>query len=337
MLSALGLDTPTEAVYRLLAARPEGWGVGQMAERLGLEEQRVRDALDRLAELSLLRRSADRPGGWRAIHPELGLQLLLRRQQDELEQRRRELDETHVAVTRMLADIAEPASGAGGTGEAGGEETDSERLIGMDAIQSRLEQIANKATTSVCTFMPGGGHSPASIEAARHNDAQILLRGVELRTVCLDSVRNSAPTLDYARWLTESGGEVRTVPTLPLRMILIDGASALVPLDPSDTRRGAVLLHAAGAMTALSTLFEQVWAVALPLGARPARDEDTGLTAQERELLTLLAKGLTDETAAGRLGVSLSTVRRSMASIMERLGARSRFEAGLRAAQAGWL
>ncbi|MEU9083788.1 LuxR C-terminal-related transcriptional regulator [Streptomyces sp. NPDC048357] len=337
MLSALGLDTSTEVVYRLLAARPEGWGVGQMAERLGLDEQQVRDALDRLAELSLLRRSADRPGGWRAIHPELGLQLLLRRQQDELERRRRELDETHVAVTRMLADIAEPATGGGRAGEGSGGEADSERLIGMDAIQSRLEQIANKATTSVCTFMPGGGHSPASIEAARHNDAQILLRGVELRTVCLDSVRNSAPTLEYARWLTESGGEVRTVPTLPLRMILIDGASALVPLDPSDTRRGAVLLHAAGAMAALSTLFEQVWAVALPLGARQARDEDTGLTPQERELLTLLAKGLTDETAAGRLGVSLSTVRRSMASIMERLGARSRFEAGLRAAQAGWL
>ncbi|MDX3534610.1 LuxR C-terminal-related transcriptional regulator [Streptomyces sp. MB09-01] len=335
MLSALGLDTSTEAVYRLLAARPEGWGVGQMAERLGLEEQHVRDALDRLAELSLLRRSADRPGGWRAIHPELGLQLLLRRQQDELERRRRELDETHVAVTRMIADIAGPALGV--AGEGGSDETDSERLIGMDAIQSRLEQIADKAAASVCTFMPGGGHSAASIEAARHNDAQILLRGVEVRTVCLDSVRNSAPTLEYARWLTESGGEVRTVPSLPLRMILIDGASALVPLDPSDTRRGAVLLHAAGAMTALSTLFEQVWAVALPLGAQQARDEGTGLTVQERELLTLLAKGLTDETAAGRLGVSLSTVRRSMASIMERLGARSRFEAGLRAAQAGWL
>ncbi|WP_051837013.1 hypothetical protein [Streptomyces sp. NRRL F-2580] len=85
----------------------------------------------------------------------------------------------------MLADFAEPASGGGGTGEAGGDETDSERLIGMDAIQSRLEQIADKATTSVCTCMPGSGHSPASIEAARHNDAQTLLRGVEPRTVCL--------------------------------------------------------------------------------------------------------------------------------------------------------
>lgn len=329
MLSALGLDAATEAVYRLMASRPEGWGVEQIAADLGFDEPQVRDALDRLAELALLRRSVESSGSWRAIHPSMGLQLLLRRQQDELDQRRRELDERHAAVGRMIADFAEPAPERIGL--------DSERLDGMDAIQDRLEQIAERATTSVCTFMPGGGHSEASIEAARCNDARVLQRGVAIRTVCLDSVRNSAPTLAYARWLTQAGGEVRTVPTLPLRMILVDGASALVPLDPADTRRGAVLLYAAGAMAALGTLFEQVWDVALPLGAERERHRHTGLTAQERELLVLLAKGLTDERAAGRLGVSLSTVRRSMASIMERLGARSRFEAGLRAAQAGWL
>jgi hypothetical protein len=41
---------------------------------------------------------------------------------------------------------------------------------------------------------------------------------------------------------------------------------------------------------------------------------------------------------AGRyLGVSARTVRRQMAALMERLGAASRFEAGLKAAQHGWL
>jgi len=46
---------------------------------------------------------------------------------------------------------------------------------------------------------------------------------------------------------------------------------------------------------------------------------------------------MTDETAARRLGVSLRTVRRQMAALMERLCATSRFEAGLKAAQRGWL
>lgn len=46
---------------------------------------------------------------------------------------------------------------------------------------------------------------------------------------------------------------------------------------------------------------------------------------------------MTDETAGKRLGLSLRTVRRQMAGLMERLDATSRFEAGLKAAQRGWL
>lgn len=46
---------------------------------------------------------------------------------------------------------------------------------------------------------------------------------------------------------------------------------------------------------------------------------------------------MTDENAGKRLGISLRTVRRQMASLMERLNASSRFEAGLKAAQSGWL
>ncbi|MEU4221706.1 helix-turn-helix transcriptional regulator [Actinoplanes sp. NPDC026623] len=60
-------------------------------------------------------------------------------------------------------------------------------------------------------------------------------------------------------------------------------------------------------------------------------------TLDEREamLLALLADGLTDESVAIRLGISERTVRRTMASIMLRLGARSRFQAGLIAARLG--
>ncbi|MEV4409509.1 LuxR C-terminal-related transcriptional regulator [Actinoplanes sp. NPDC049598] len=61
----------------------------------------------------------------------------------------------------------------------------------------------------------------------------------------------------------------------------------------------------------------------------------TLLDERERHLLALLAAGLTDESAAARLDVSVRTVRRTMASIMLRLGARSRFQAGMIAARLG--
>ncbi|MFI5761413.1 LuxR C-terminal-related transcriptional regulator [Streptomyces sp. NPDC051563] len=69
----------------------------------------------------------------------------------------------------------------------------------------------------------------------------------------------------------------------------------------------------------------------------PPDDPQYGLTDHERELLRLLGTGLTDEAAGQRLGLTDRTIRRQVASIMERLGATSRFEAGTKAAQRGWL
>lgn len=50
-------------------------------------------------------------------------------------------------------------------------------------------------------------------------------------------------------------------------------------------------------------------------------------------MLVALADGSKDEAAARRLGMSRRTFRRRVRSAMERLGARSRFQAGLLWAQ----
>lgn len=60
-------------------------------------------------------------------------------------------------------------------------------------------------------------------------------------------------------------------------------------------------------------------------------------SAVERELLGLLAEGLTDVTVAKRLNVSLRTERRMVAELMRRLGASGRFEAGVKAARLRWI
>ena len=53
------------------------------------------------------------------------------------------------------------------------------------------------------------------------------------------------------------------------------------------------------------------------------------LMPQDIEVLQLQSQGLTDEASARRLGVSGRTFRRKLRSAMDKLGARSRFEAGV--------
>ena len=112
---------------------------------------------------------------------------------------------------------------------------------------------------------------------------------------------------------------------MPMLMVIVDRQVAMVPLDPDDGRRGALVLTGAGVLAALCAVFDQFWRAATPWEQDLRRDE-SGLSAQERELLWLLGQGLTDEVAARRLGVSLRTVRRTASDLM----AGSRRAAGFR-------
>ena len=59
-------------------------------------------------------------------------------------------------------------------------------------------------------------------------------------------------------------------------------------------------------------------------------------TDEERAVASLLVTGMTDEMAARRLGLSRRTFRRRLKALMDKLGARSRFQAGFMLAGTGW-
>ncbi|WP_018349894.1 helix-turn-helix domain-containing protein [Longispora albida] len=326
MLKALGLDRLAESVYLALLRRPDS-GLSDIVGQLGADEAAVRAALDDLARLQLLRMSWEDPEAIRPVSPEVGLAALLAREQTELARRHLEIEESRAAVARLLASHAELRPKM--------EDPEVERLIGIDAVRDRLVELASSCRWEACSLMPGGAQSAASLEASRQLDADAISRGVRLRTVYLDSVRNDPPTMAYAKWLRELGSEVRTAPTLPLRMLIVDRELALVPVD-SESNSGALLLSGQGIVTALVALFTTVWNTALPLGSSPVRD-DRGLSTQEENVLKLLGDGHTDEVIARQLGVSVRTARRITADLMQRLGARSRFQAGALSAARGWI
>ncbi|MER5718770.1 LuxR C-terminal-related transcriptional regulator [Streptomyces sp. NPDC002132] len=328
MTGQLGLDADAEAVYRILLKRPRA-GVAEIAEGLDWPVERAERTLDRLAELTLVRNSSEELGKVRLVNPEFGLAGLLQRQERELAQHQQAVAAARLAITQMLTEYGDDT-------EAQTDEV--RRYTGLDAINSQIERLSQGAESSVEVFAPGGAQTEAALEAARPLDKATVERGVRVRYIYLDSVRNDPATLNYARWLNDIGGEVRVLPQLPPRMIIFDRRAAIVPIDPEAAARGVLILRGAGVVTALVSLFQETWSRAQPLcGNRTTTADPDGLTRQEQAVLDLLFEGHTDDVVARKLGVSVRTGRRITADLMARLGARSRYQAGALAMERGWL
>ena len=71
--------------------------------------------------------------------------------------------------------------------------------------------------------------------------------------------------------------------------------------------------------------------------ATEPRHKSSAPPAEDAHLLALMAAGLKDEVVARQLGLSLRTVRRRIAHLMDELDADTRFQAGLEASRRGWL
>ncbi|MFD0025477.1 LuxR family transcriptional regulator [Streptomyces sp. NPDC058382] len=129
--------------------------------------------------------------------------------------------------------------------------------------------------------------------------------------------------------------EIRVARVPPLQALIVDGAVGLVVAESAAGLR-ASLIRTPDVLHTLHILFESVWSNAVPAGERivfGGRDRAT----LARQILSALRAGVTDEVAARELTVSVRTYRRYVAEVMALLGASSRFQAGVRAAELGLL
>ncbi|NEC88372.1 helix-turn-helix domain-containing protein [Streptomyces sp. SID12501] len=326
MLENVGLATRDQNVYRTLLLHPR-WKIDDIQQHLGLPEEEVRTALDRLASLSLLRPSTD-VNSFVTTNPEIELKPVFERMEAELDEQRAKLFRDRAMAAALAADYTALRLQTGAQG--------LERIEGLDNVRIRLQELARSATSEVRAFMPGGALSPGALEAARPLDENTLARGVRMQTIHLDSVRNDHPTVEYATWFTARGGQTRTVPSLPMRLILCDRSIAVIPVNREASQEGAFVIHLSSVVAALSDLFDLVWDRATPLGDVPVLHCD-GPSDRDLTILKMLEDGFTDEGIARKLGISIRTVRRLMADLLRRLNAQSRFQAGAEAVRLGWL
>lgn len=121
---------------------------------------------------------------------------------------------------------------------------------------------------------------------------------------------------------------------LPHETILIDRRVMILAGKETPTGREYTVTTSQVLVDGVHSLFRAIWDKSIDLDTY-LRSDVPHLDADGRMILEALGSGLTDESAARRLGVSLRTYRRRVAELMARLEAGSRFQAGLRAGELG--
>lgn len=194
--------------------------------------------------------------------------------------------------------------------------------------------IAESLATATDQVLAMGTLSAAS-PAFRYLGAHVVHSAVQFRALFPDTARTRPALCQHLVSLSLAGADVRTIAEIPLDAVVIDDRAVLLPVERSASSVAELTLPSA-VLTARQ-LFERLWPEAVPLTDTDDLSTGRELTDRERETLRMLAAGATDEVIAAHLGIAVRTVRRTVSVLMNRLGARSRFQAGAKAAAQGWL
>lgn len=312
--ASIGVAAAAEILYRTLLRRPR-WRDGELAAELGWPVAQVRAAVDELRAEGLLAGSADDVLAVRAVEPRLALRAMTARRLDG--QPGGPLPSA-IAVERFIA-----------LHEAAGERFRAERGGSADEASALAERLAAGVERELILLVPR--YSPGAYEFTGQVAGDVLRRGGTVRAVWgADFVADPA-VVKHARWLGARWAVPRAVARVPVRAMIMDREATVLV----DEAGGVRWLLTGAALVAVLDLADQLWEHGAEVRAGAAVLPEESPLPRNALVLRLLADGLTDDAVARRIGVSVRTVRNDVASVMVSLGARSRFQAGVRAARLG--
>jgi DNA-binding Lrp family transcriptional regulator len=319
-LDAFGVDARADRVYRALLRAGQAH-VAELAARLGLAEDDVGERLAPLVERGLVSRRGD---ALVALSPYLSLGRLVDDEARRLRRREHELEHLRHSVADYAAE------------EKGVEPAESSQPVAVHSgaeIGAVVDALV-RGTTGEMLFL----HSVEWLDNPGWSKIDSLITaevagGRTVRSIYPTEVMHRPETLELVRGWAERGEQVRLAVSPPSRLAVFGSTVALVPVEWGRTPAHRVVVRTPGIVDALRCLFDTIWRHAVPLpDVRAAAVSPAAATDQ---VLRMLAAGAKDETMARQLGLSLRTVRRRVAELLEDLDATTRFQAGVEAARRG--
>lgn len=319
-MSALGFSAAEEQLYRVVL-RNSGSPVDVIANLLGRTPAMVRSDLSRLVAVGLV--SLER-GVVVAEPPEQAVGRLIADEALRLQSANEQLDALRSLLPSLTADHVATEVPSG--------ELVHLQAVDLTEIVPLFQGLAALSTGEFCWLRPDQWHFPVGHEIDRFV-SQLVQAGRASRAIYPARVLEEAP--DVVRMRADVGENVRILASVPTRMAVFGDGAAVVPEQwGSDSGRVLVIREPVLVKVARS-MFENMWERALPV---PGMDGQVrGRASDRRLLLDQLAGGAKDEQIARALGLSLRTVRRRVADVLDELGVDSRFQAGVEAVRRGWI
>ncbi|WP_436844990.1 helix-turn-helix transcriptional regulator [Streptomyces roseoverticillatus] len=325
-MGLLGLSTAEEDIYRHFLRNPNT-SADDIHLRIHSAKDTVHAALDRLHGLGLLRRTD--AGDVTPADPETAVDRLTDLRLRELHHELQQVTQSRRLIAELRAEQGLRAPAPKGV----------ERMEDLAQIRDRIDDLAFFAREEILSVEPYTALTQENIDHARPLDARCLRRGVTIRNVVLKEALGHPPTVAYLRELTAQGARIRVAPDISERILVYDRHTALVPADPDDTSRGALVAREAGLVANILALFEKIWDQATDLTAliEESAEGAAGLSAVEQSVLESMCRVGKDEIGARDLGISVRTYRRHVADLLRVLNASSRAHAALLARERGWI
>lgn len=192
-------------------------------------------------------------------------------------------------------------------------------------------ELSLSARTDVMSLETEHFSRPPDPRSARALPAEVVARGVRFRNIYSRAALEVEGAREMLQLSVEAGWSCRVYPELPMKMVLVDGRAALLPLGPTGME-GALFVRAPVIVAALRGYFELLWAASVPV-----EGDRVKLAPEQDQVLRLILTGMTDTAIARHLGISERTVRRHVGALQEVLRANNRVTLAATAVREGWV
>jgi hypothetical protein len=207
-----------------------------------------------------------------------------------------------------------------------------EILTGEVEVAQRFGELQESCSEEMMLF----DRPPYAAPPDNPRQPSVLARGVRWRTIYAPESMHRENAYEHVQAMIRAGEEARTLPGLPMKLVIVDRRVALLPLTLETGIQQSAVIHRSTLLDAMATLFEVFWERALPVHPESECPAEP-LSADDRRLLSMLVTGAKDEAIARELDIGVRTLGRRMQRLLQLLDAETRFQAGIQASRRGWI